>query len=134
MRMRASKADKGKPSSIVRPAGSNRLVLPPAPRETENPASIAEMLTGLRAVASTRMAEAPALDEAMRARRFRSEFRRHFLRRRVPQPARNHRRRSSLPPQDAKEDSMKKTLAVLATVAAVGVTAVAAPAPAEARG
>ncbi|MHC2313855.1 hypothetical protein ACVIHC_000901 [Bradyrhizobium diazoefficiens] len=29
---------------------------------------------------------------------------------------------------------MKKTLAVLATVAAVGVTAVAAPAPAEARG
>jgi hypothetical protein len=32
------------------------------------------------------------------------------------------------------EESMKKTLAVLATVAAVGVTAVAAPAPAEARG
>ncbi|QOG19006.1 hypothetical protein [Bradyrhizobium sp. SEMIA] len=29
---------------------------------------------------------------------------------------------------------MKKTLAVLATVAAVGVTAIAAPAPAEARG
>ena len=29
---------------------------------------------------------------------------------------------------------MKKTLAVLATIAAVGVTAVAAPAPAEARG
>ena len=29
---------------------------------------------------------------------------------------------------------MKKTLAVLATVAAVGVTAVAAPVPAEARG
>jgi len=29
---------------------------------------------------------------------------------------------------------MKKTLAVLATVAAIGVTAVAAPAPAEARG
>ncbi|KAH2843575.1 hypothetical protein KXW36_009905, partial [Aspergillus fumigatus] len=33
-----------------------------------------------------------------------------------------------------KEDIMRKTLAVLATVAAVGVTAVAAPAPAEARG
>ncbi|QPF88596.1 hypothetical protein [Bradyrhizobium commune] len=29
---------------------------------------------------------------------------------------------------------MKKTLAVLATVAALGVTAIAAPAPAEARG
>jgi hypothetical protein len=31
-------------------------------------------------------------------------------------------------------ESMKKTLAVLATMAAVGVTAVAAPSPAEARG
>jgi hypothetical protein len=32
------------------------------------------------------------------------------------------------------EESMKKTLAVLATVATLGVTAVSAPAPAEARG
>jgi hypothetical protein len=32
------------------------------------------------------------------------------------------------------EEIMKKTLAILATVAAVGVTAIAAPAPAEARG
>jgi len=52
----------------------------------------------------------------------------------VPRLARNYRRRSSLSRQDAKEESMKKTLAVLATIAAVGVTAVAAPAPAEARG
>jgi hypothetical protein len=37
-------------------------------------------------------------------------------------------------PEVAKEEIMKKTLAVLATIAAVGATAISAPAPAEARG
>src|SRR5690349_25056474 len=43
----------------------------------------------------------------------------------------NHCEGSALSPGDAKEEIMKKTLAVLATVAAVGVTAVAAPAQAR---
>jgi len=56
-----------------------------------------------------------------------------FVRAAVPSDA-NHRRRPALSRQHAKEEIMKKTLAVLATVAAVGATAIAAPAPAEARG
>jgi hypothetical protein len=56
-----------------------------------------------------------------------------FLRGAVP-PGANHPGWSALSPRNAKEEIMKKTLAVLATVAAVGVTAVAAPAQARGRG
>src|SRR5207249_2843384 len=69
-----------------------------------------------------------------RKRRFRSR-RANFLAACGSRAVRNHRWISALFSQTRRRRCMmRKTLAVLATVAAVGVTSVAAPAPAEARG
>jgi hypothetical protein len=66
----------------------------------------------------------------MKSFRARGDFYERFSGAAVPRNA-NLCRWRALSCRDAKEEIMKKTLAVLATVAAVGVTAVAAPAQAR---
>jgi hypothetical protein len=67
--------------------------------------------------------------------RFRSEHCKIFMRK-AGRELRNHgcRRSVNSAAQQRRRIFMKKTLAVLATVAAIGAAAVTAPAPAEARG
>lgn len=54
----------------LRPAGNRYALLPCAPVKLKTPPASRTMLTGLRAVASTRMAEAPALENTIRSKRF----------------------------------------------------------------
>jgi hypothetical protein len=132
--MRASNADIGNlSSSHLAPRWQRFMSAAILFRETENPASIAEDTDGAFVLSPLPDSGGSALASPTRTARYRSPCSEIFGGFRF-RSARNHRRGAALSPQMRRRRVMKKTFAVLATVAALGVTAVAAPAEARGRG
>ncbi|MGY4487932.1 hypothetical protein ACVWWR_007123 [Bradyrhizobium sp. LM3.2] len=116
------------------PLGSNDRPLPFASRETENPASIAKILTGVFVLLPQPDSGGFRTCRCNRARSISFPPFRDFFTALSSTACAQPSRGGGVASANITEEIMKKTLAILATVAAVGVTAIAAPAPAEARG